>query len=130
MRSCKSAFLLVLLLTIPAFARTGPPIDPDKKIIHLFQYWPDAKYLRDNITRMQSLPFDGFVIQPTAVIDGKETPHACFFHWWEPKEIGEEAMAGMIDLVRKGFFRKDERVLFVHTGGVPALYATGDLFFQ
>jgi D-cysteine desulfhydrase len=34
-----------------------------------------------------------------------------------------KAMAGLIDLVRKGFFAKGEHVLFVHTGGWPALYA-------
>jgi D-cysteine desulfhydrase len=34
-----------------------------------------------------------------------------------------KAMAGLIDLARKGFFRKDENILFVHTGGSPALYA-------
>jgi D-cysteine desulfhydrase len=34
-----------------------------------------------------------------------------------------KAMAGLIDLSRKGFFRKEEKVLFVHTGGSPALYA-------
>jgi D-cysteine desulfhydrase len=34
-----------------------------------------------------------------------------------------KAMAGLIDLSRKGYFKKSERVLFVHTGGSPALYA-------
>ncbi len=33
------------------------------------------------------------------------------------------AAAGMIDLIRKGFFNKDETVLFWHTGGQPALFA-------
>ncbi len=33
------------------------------------------------------------------------------------------AAAGMIDLIRKGFFRKDETILFWHTGGQPALFA-------
>jgi D-cysteine desulfhydrase len=33
------------------------------------------------------------------------------------------AAAGMIDLIRKGFFEKDETVLFLHTGGQPALFA-------
>ena len=33
-----------------------------------------------------------------------------------------KAMAGLIDLVRKGTFNKDENILFVHTGGSPALY--------
>jgi D-cysteine desulfhydrase len=32
-------------------------------------------------------------------------------------------MAGLLDLVRKGFFGKNENVLFLHTGGSPALYA-------
>jgi len=39
-----------------------------------------------------------------------------------------KAMAGLIDLVRKGFFRKEENILFVHTGGSPALYAYLDSF--
>jgi len=33
-----------------------------------------------------------------------------------------KALAGLIDLSRKGVFKKGENVLFVHTGGSPALY--------
>lgn len=33
------------------------------------------------------------------------------------------AAAGMIDLIRKGFFTKEETILFWHTGGQPALFA-------
>jgi 1-aminocyclopropane-1-carboxylate deaminase/D-cysteine desulfhydrase-like pyridoxal-dependent ACC family enzyme len=33
------------------------------------------------------------------------------------------AAAGLIDLIRNGFFKKDETVLFWHTGGQPALFA-------
>ncbi len=33
------------------------------------------------------------------------------------------AAAGLLDLVRKGFFKKNETVLFWHTGGQPALFA-------
>ncbi|HUI88110.1 MAG TPA: D-cysteine desulfhydrase family protein [Anaerolineales bacterium] len=33
------------------------------------------------------------------------------------------AAAGLIDLIRKGFFQKSETVLFWHTGGQPALFA-------
>jgi L-cysteate sulfo-lyase len=32
-----------------------------------------------------------------------------------------KAMAGLIDLIRKGKFRKSERVLFIHTGGYPGM---------
>jgi len=33
------------------------------------------------------------------------------------------AAGGMIDLIRKGFFEKEQTVLFWHTGGSPALFA-------
>ena len=33
------------------------------------------------------------------------------------------AVAGLIDLIRKGVFTKDQTVLFWHTGGAPALFA-------
>ncbi|MEG2172629.1 MAG: D-cysteine desulfhydrase [Desulfovibrionaceae bacterium] len=39
-----------------------------------------------------------------------------------------KAMAGLIDLVRKNHFPKGANVLFLHTGGSPALYAYLDSF--
>lgn len=33
------------------------------------------------------------------------------------------AAAGLIDLIRKGFFKRSETVLFWHTGGTPAIFA-------
>jgi D-cysteine desulfhydrase len=43
------------------------------------------------------------------------------------------AAAGLIALIRKGFFTKEDTVLFWHTGGQPALFAEkyqNDLLFQ
>jgi D-cysteine desulfhydrase len=37
-----------------------------------------------------------------------------------------KAMAGLIDLVRTGRFKKEDNVLFLHTGGAPALYVYQD----
>ena len=34
-----------------------------------------------------------------------------------------KVMAGLIGLSRQGYFRKDENVLFLHTGGAPSLHA-------
>jgi len=34
-----------------------------------------------------------------------------------------KAMAGLIALIRQGRFTRGQNVLFVHTGGAPALYA-------
>jgi D-cysteine desulfhydrase len=39
-----------------------------------------------------------------------------------------KAMAGLIGLARQGRWRKSEKVLFLHTGGAPALYAYQDAF--
>jgi L-cysteate sulfo-lyase len=33
-----------------------------------------------------------------------------------------KAMMGFIDLVRTGFFKKTDRIVFLHTGGTPALF--------
>jgi D-cysteine desulfhydrase len=38
-----------------------------------------------------------------------------------------KAMAGLIGLTRRGHFKRGQRVLFVHTGGSPALYAYQDV---
>ncbi|HAR35362.1 MAG TPA: hypothetical protein DCR87_00365 [Acidobacteria bacterium] len=37
-----------------------------------------------------------------------------------------KAMIGLIDLARKKYFQPDDKVLFLHTGGVPALFAFPD----
>jgi len=34
-----------------------------------------------------------------------------------------KAMAGLIDLCRRGFFTKDQNIVFLHTGGAAALFA-------
>lgn len=39
-----------------------------------------------------------------------------------------KGMAGLIDLVRKGFFPKDSDVVFLHTGGSAGLFAYPDVF--
>ena len=39
-----------------------------------------------------------------------------------------KAMAGLIDLVRRGEFKSHDTVIFWHTGGVPALFAYSEIF--
>lgn len=62
-----------------------------------------------------SLPTDGMV-EAVQLLARKEAI------LMDPVYTGK-AMAGMLDLIRQGYFKKDDRVLFVHTGGSPALYA-------
>jgi len=37
-----------------------------------------------------------------------------------------KAMLGLIDLLKRNYFRSNDRILFVHTGGTPALFAFKD----
>ena len=39
-----------------------------------------------------------------------------------------KAMSGMIDLIRKGNFRKDENIVFMHTGGYPGIFPHAESF--
>jgi len=39
-----------------------------------------------------------------------------------------KAMAGLIDLIKKGKFKKDDNIIFVHTGGGPANFAYHKIF--
>jgi len=41
-----------------------------------------------------------------------------------------KTMAGLVDLIRKKHFKREEKLLFLHTGGAPALYANQDLFLK
>ena len=41
-----------------------------------------------------------------------------------------KAMAGLIDLIEKGYFKKQDNILFLHTGGSPAIYAYADTFLS
>jgi D-cysteine desulfhydrase len=41
-----------------------------------------------------------------------------------------KAAAGLLDLVEKGHFREGEKVLFLHTGGSPGLYAYQDVLLE
>ena len=58
---------------------------------------------------------------------------ACWRGWkailLDPVYSGK-AMAGLIDLIRKGAFRKDERVVFLHTGGAVGLFGYTGFFEQ
>ena len=39
-----------------------------------------------------------------------------------------KGMAGLIDLIRKGAFRKGQTIVFLHTGGASGLFGYTDVF--
>jgi D-cysteine desulfhydrase len=93
-----------------------------------------AKFLgiKQTIPREAVLCFDDYVGQgyslPTAgMVEAVSMVARLEAILLDPVYTGK-TMAGLIDLIRKGFFKKEENVLFVHTGGSPALYAYLDSF--
>ena len=62
-------------------------------------------------------------MRPFAIVDDvkeKLGVDACLMQY--PMGAGE-TFVGMIDLIRQKFFKNGETVLFLHTGGQPALFA-------
>jgi D-cysteine desulfhydrase len=81
---------------------------PKDKVVCFGDYWR-PKYSVPNIQMIEAVNLlaktEGILLDPTYT--GK-------------------AMAGLIDLSRNGFFKPEDRVLYIHTGGSPALYAYMD----
>ena len=97
---------LVLREARAIFDLLGVPMTvPRESVLSVGGYW-QPKY---------SIPNAGMVeaIQMLARTEGIPL---------DPVYTGK-VMAGLIGLARKGFFKPNERILFLHTGGLPAIHA-------
>ncbi|WP_028575259.1 D-cysteine desulfhydrase [Desulfonatronovibrio hydrogenovorans] len=97
---------LVHELAVKTAARVGISQDiPGEAVVTFGDYWR-PKYSVPNKKMVEAVNLlaktEGILLDP--VYTGK-------------------AVAGLIDLCRKGYFKKGEKILYVHTGGSPALYA-------
>ena len=78
---------------------------------------------------------DDAYLGPGYAIPGEDTLEAIFMLarlegiLVDPVYTGK-AMAGLIGKIRKGEFKRGENVLFLHTGGSPALYAYKDILLR
>jgi L-cysteate sulfo-lyase len=70
---------------------------------------------------------EGYGVPTPAMVEAVALTARCEGILLDPVYSGK-GMAGLIDLVRKGFFRRDENVVFLHTGGATALFAYSNLF--
>lgn len=76
----------------------------------------------DEITVFDDYIGDGYGIPGKACIDAIKLVAKTEGIFLDPVYTGK-AMAGLIDLIHKGKFASSDTVIFVHTGGVPALFA-------
>lgn len=77
---------------------------------------------RESVTALDEWVGPGYSLPTPAMIDAVRLLASREGVLLDPVYTGK-AMAGLIDLVRRGTFKKGEHVLFLHTGGAPALYA-------
>lgn len=78
--------------------------------------------------------FDEYIGEGYGVVDKdvSETVRLVAFKegiFLDPVYTGK-AMAGLLDLIKKGYFKKDDRIVFFHTGGTPALFPYKHLLLQ
>ncbi|MGE0310658.1 MAG: D-cysteine desulfhydrase [Lautropia sp.] len=70
---------------------------------------------------------EGYGVPTAAMAEAVALTARCEGILLDPVYSGK-GMAGLIDLVRKGFFRREDNVVFLHTGGATALFAYANLF--
>lgn len=76
---------------------------------------------RDAVTCLGDWIGPGYSLPTSEMVEAVRTVAAVEGILLDPVYSGK-AMAGLFGLIRQGRFRKGEQVLFVHTGGSPALY--------
>jgi len=77
---------------------------------------------REAVTALDEWVGPGYSLPTQGMIDAVRTLAREEGVLLDPVYTGK-AMAGLVDLVRRGAFKKDQNILFLHTGGSPALYA-------
>ncbi len=81
---------------------------------------------RDTVVALDRWVGPGYSIPTPEMVEAVRLLAATEGVLLDPVYTGK-AMAGLIALVREGTFAKGERILFVHTGGAPVLFAYRDV---
>ena len=82
----------------------------------------DVKVSPDELQINDSYVGEGYGIPTKECIDAIRLVAQTEGIFLDPVYTGK-AMAGLIDLVNKGYFKSKETIVFIHTGGIPALFA-------
>lgn len=104
----------------------------EEKVFHLVTETAAHLGLPNSIARDAVTCFDeyvgpGYAIPTPEMIEAVKLMARTEGILLDPVYTGKAA-AGLIDLIQKGHFKKEDSILFVHSGGSPALYANTALF--
>jgi len=106
--------------------------EKEEKVYNLAVETAEKLGIKENITREDIVCFDeyvgdGYSIPTDSMVEAVKLFARTEGILLDPVYSGKTA-AGLIDLIRKGHFPKGSNILFLHTGGSPALYAYMDSF--
>lgn len=104
-----------------------PAANLQNNVFSIIEQYQTRTGMRTNLTREDILVNDDYIGDGYGIMNEKDREAIHLFAENEgilldPVYTGR-AGAGLIDLIRKGYFKKEERVLFWHTGGTPGLFA-------
>lgn len=104
-----------------------PAINLQNHVYSIIEQYQSRTGLKTNLNIEDILVNDDYIGDGYGIMNEKDREAIQLFAKNEgilldPVYTGR-AGAGLIDLIRKGFFQKEERVLFWHTGGTPGLFA-------
>lgn len=111
-----------------------PRVRQEETIYQLASQTADYVGVDEPISRDSVICFDdyvgpGYSLPTAAMVEAVNVTARLEGILLDPVYTGK-AMAGLFDLVRQGYFSRGQNVLFLHTGGSPALYAYADLFYS
>jgi D-cysteine desulfhydrase len=106
--------------------------EKEEKVYNLAVETAEKLDIKENITREDIVCFDeyvgdGYSIPTNSMVEAVKLFARTEGILLDPVYSGKTA-AGLIDLIRKDHFPKGSNILFLHTGGSPALYAYMDSF--
>jgi len=109
-----------------------PKARQEDAVYALAQATADHLGVRGGIDRSRVVAYadyvgEGYGVPTPAMVEAVALTARCEGILLDPVYSGK-GMAGLIDLIRKGFFRRDDNVVFLHTGGATALFAYSNLF--
>jgi D-cysteine desulfhydrase len=84
---------------------------------------------KDTVTVFDEYVGEGYSIPTEGMVEAVQLFASYEGLLLDPVYTGKAA-AGLIGLICKGYFSKNDKVLFVHTGGAPALYAYTDVLHK
>ena len=89
----------------------------------------DETFTRDDVTIYDEYAGEGYGIPTPEMVEAVRLVARTEGIVLDPVYSGK-AMAGLMDLVRQGRFDRETRILFLHTGGMPALFAYANAFAE